>query len=122
MPTAAPPQYRRCCSTQDSFLSLVYSGSCTAAAMNIYIAAALHELQYTRDKRVSLVLRRLVYCGGHSLPWHVKFSLPQHRKISPFIRYPQILTFSFEAKSVNFFLEKKGEKFCSHCYRCISTN
>ena len=34
-PTAVPPQYTRCHSPQNSFLSLVYWGSCTAAAMNL---------------------------------------------------------------------------------------
>ena len=95
------PQYMKCCSTQDSSLSFVYCGSCTAAAMNLkvsrrstqdelYIPAAVHKPQYTRDKRVSCVLRHLVYCGGRSLPWQLKFSLPQRRNLSSFIRSPLI--------------------------------
>ena len=32
-----------------------------------YIPTAVHEPQYTRDKRVSRVMRRLVYCGSAAL-------------------------------------------------------
>ena len=40
-------------------LRLVYCGDATLK----YIAAAVHKLQYTTGKKVSLVLRHLVHCG-----------------------------------------------------------
>ena len=41
---------RRLRSTLDTLLTLVYCGSCTAAKAAKYIAAAVNEPQYTRDK------------------------------------------------------------------------
>ena len=38
--------------------SLIYCGSCTVAAMFMATLVAVHKPQYTRDKRVSRVLRQ----------------------------------------------------------------
>ena len=92
MPTAAQPQY-----TRYSFISCVlrlvyccqklpqYTSHSTQGIKSIlYIAATVHELNYIlacvlRQPQSSLLRRR-------SLPWLVKFSLPQRGNWSHFIR------------------------------------
>ena len=58
--------------------------------IHLYIAAVVHKPQYTRDKRVSRVLRRLVYCCCRSLPWYVKFNLPQYKPFYPAPKTPNM--------------------------------